>query len=60
MKLAYPLSEAGELLIFAALIVVVVVIALRIGMLLAPRLDNLTAHEELTTPDEEDDGGRPD
>jgi hypothetical protein len=48
------LSGAGELVIFTALVVVVAVAAIRLGMLLAPRLDRMT------TPDDEDDGGRPD
>jgi hypothetical protein len=35
-------------------VAVVVVVAVRLGMLLAPRLDRLTQ------PDDEDDGGDPD
>lgn len=41
----------GELIVFTALVVIVAVAAVRIGMLIAPRLDRLTR------PDPEDDGG---
>lgn len=43
-----------DLLLFAAIVVGAAVVAVRIGMLLAPRLDRLTS------PDDEDDGARPD
>jgi hypothetical protein len=48
------LSGAVAAVIFLVFVVVIAVVAIRLGMLLAPRLDRLT------TPDEEDDGGRPD
>lgn len=41
-------------MIFMVLVAVIAVVAIRLGMLVAPRLDRLT------TPDDEDDGGRPD
>jgi photosystem I reaction center subunit XII len=44
-------SEAREVFIFLVIALVAAVIAVRLGMLLAPRLDRLTA------PDDEDDGG---
>jgi hypothetical protein len=47
-------SEVGEAIVFFGLVAVLVVVALGIGMLLAPRLDRLTA------PDDEDDGGHDD
>jgi hypothetical protein len=40
-----------ELLVFAGLVTIIAVVAIRLGMLLAPRLDRLTE------PHEEDDGG---
>jgi hypothetical protein len=49
-----PVSGIGEAVVFLALVAVLAVVAVRLGMLLAPRLDRLT------TPDDEDDGGRPD
>jgi hypothetical protein len=47
-------SGAGEAIVFLALVAVIAVVAVRLGMLVAPRLDRMTA------PDDEDDGGRPD
>jgi len=47
-------SGVDEAVVFLAFVAVLAVVAVRLGMLLAPRLDRLT------TPDEEDDGGRPD
>jgi hypothetical protein len=47
-------SGVGEAIVFLALAAVVAVIAVRLGMLLAPRLDRLTE------PDDEDDGGEHD
>ncbi len=44
----------GEAVVFLGLVAVVVVVAIRLGMLLAPLLDRLTA------PDDEDDGGHDD
>jgi hypothetical protein len=40
--------------VFLGVVAVLVVIAIRLGMLLAPRLDRMTQ------PDDEDDGGDPD
>jgi hypothetical protein len=40
-----------ELVVFVALAVIVTVVGIRVGMLLAPRLDRLTE------PHDEDDGG---
>jgi hypothetical protein len=40
-----------EAVVFLGLVVIIAVIAVRLGMLVAPRLDRLTA------PDDEDDGG---
>lgn len=58
---ASSLTGIGEAVVYLAVVVVIAVIAIRLGMLLAPRLDTLlTAHEDMTTPDDEDDGGRPD
>jgi hypothetical protein len=48
------MSGLGELVVFLALAAIATVVAVRLGMLLAPRLDRLT------TPDDEDDGGEPD
>lgn len=48
------MSGVTEAVTFLLLVAVVVVIAVRLGMLLAPRLDRMT------TPDDEDEGGRPD
>lgn len=45
------MSGLGEVAVFAVLVIVIAVIAVRVGMLLAPRLDRLTE------PDDEDDGG---
>lgn len=41
----------GEALVYLAIVGAIAVGAIRIGMLLAPRLDRMTA------PDDEDDGG---
>jgi hypothetical protein len=41
-------------IVFLAVVAALVVIAIRLGMLLAPRLDRMTQ------PDDEDDGGHPD
>jgi hypothetical protein len=43
-----------EAIVFLGLVVVVAALAVRLGMLVAPRLDRLTA------PDDEDDGGADD
>jgi hypothetical protein len=43
-----------EVAVFLVVVVVVAVIGVRLGMLVAPRLDRMT------TPDDEDEGGRPD
>ncbi len=48
------MSGLGEAIVYLAIVGVIAVGAIRIGMLLAPRLDRVT------TPDDEDDGGRPD
>jgi len=48
------LDGLGDLLVFVAIVVGAVVAAVRIGMLLAPRLDRLTA------PDDEDERAEPD
>ena len=45
------MDGVGEAIVFVCLVAVVLVIALRLGMLVAPRLDRLTR------PDDEDDGG---
>ena len=45
------MSGATEAVVFLAVAAVLAVLAVRLGMLLAPRLDRLTA------PDDEDDGG---
>ena len=47
-------SGFGEAIVFLAIAAAVAVIAVRLGMLLAPRLDRLV------TPDDEDEGGRHD
>lgn len=47
------MSGAGELVAFLALAGVIAVVAVRLGMLLAPRIDRLTE------PHDEDDGGEP-
>ena len=47
------MERLPDLLLFVAIVVGAAVVAVRIGMLLAPRLDRLT------TPDDEDDGARP-
>jgi hypothetical protein len=41
----------ADLLVFAGLVTIAAVVAVRLGMLLAPRLDRLTE------PHDEDDGG---
>jgi hypothetical protein len=43
-----------ELAVFIGLVMIVTVVAIRLGMLLAPRLDRLTE------PHDEDDGGHDD
>jgi hypothetical protein len=43
-----------ELVVFAGLVALIAVVAVRLGMLLAPRLDRLTE------PHDEDDGGHDD
>jgi hypothetical protein len=43
-----------EAIVFLGLTVIIAVVAVRLGMLVAPRLDRLTA------PDDEDDGGADD
>jgi hypothetical protein len=48
------LSGLGEAIVYLAIVAAIAVGAIRIGMLVAPRLDRMT------TPDDEDDGGRPD
>jgi hypothetical protein len=48
------LTGLGEAIVFLAVVAVLVVIAIRLGMLLAPRLDRMTQ------PDDEDEGGHPD
>ena len=48
------MSGAAEVIVFAMIVVVAAVLAIRLGMLVAPRLDRLTA------PDDEDDGGHDD
>jgi hypothetical protein len=48
------LSGLPEAIVYLAVVAVLVVIAIRLGMLLAPRLDRMTQ------PDDEDDGGHPD
>jgi hypothetical protein len=47
-------SGVGEAIVYLAIIGAIAVGAIRLGMLLAPRLDRMT------TPADEDDGGRPD
>jgi len=47
-------SGFPEAIVYLAVVAVLVVIAVRLGMLLAPRLDRMTQ------PDDEDDGGHPD
>lgn len=44
----------GEALVYLVIVGLIAVVAIRLGMLVAPRLDRMTA------PDDEDDGGRPD
>jgi hypothetical protein len=48
------LSGLVEATVFLAIAVAIALVAVRLGMLLAPRLDRLT------TPDDEDDGGADD
>jgi hypothetical protein len=48
------LSGVGDAIVYLVVVGVIAVVAIRLGMLLAPRLDRMT------TPDDEDDGGRPD
>ena len=45
------MSGIAEGLVFLGLVAVIAVVAVRVGMLVAPRLDRLT------TPDDEDDRG---
>jgi hypothetical protein len=47
-------SGFAEVIVYLAVVAMLAVIALRLGMLLAPRLDRMTQ------PDDEDDGGHPD
>lgn len=47
-------SGVAEAIVFLAVVAVLAVIAIRLGMLVAPRLDRMTQ------PDDEDDGGHPD
>jgi hypothetical protein len=47
-------SGIGEVAVLMVVVVVAVVVSIRLGMLLAPRLDRWTA------PDDEDDGGEHD
>jgi hypothetical protein len=47
-------SGIGEAIVFLAVAAALAVIAVRLGMLIAPRLDRLTE------PDDEDDGGEQD
>jgi len=47
-------SGLTEAIVFLGVVAVLAVIAVRLGMLLAPRFDRLTK------PDDEDDGGHPD
>jgi hypothetical protein len=55
------LTGVGEAIVYLGIVGIIAAVAIRLGMLLAPRLDTLlTAHEDMTTPDDEDDGGRPD
>lgn len=48
------MSGVAEAIVVLVLAAIATVIAVRLGMLLAPRLDRMT------TPDDEDDGGDPD
>jgi hypothetical protein len=48
------MSGIPDVVVFVALVAVVAVVGVRLGMLVAPRLDRMT------TPDDEDEGGRPD
>ncbi|MEA2608275.1 MAG: hypothetical protein QOJ75_518 [Chloroflexota bacterium] len=45
------MSGLGEAVVFLVVVAAVAVVAIRIGMLVAPRLD------QLTTPDDEEDRG---
>jgi hypothetical protein len=47
------MSGLTEAIVFLGVVAVLAVVAVRLGMLLAPRLDRLTQ------PDDEDDGGYP-
>jgi hypothetical protein len=47
-------SGAGEAIVFLVLVAIIAAVAVRLGMLVAPRLDRMT------TPDDEDEPGRPD
>jgi hypothetical protein len=47
-------SGIGEVAVLVMVVVVAVVVSIRLGMLLAPRLDRWTG------PDDEDDGGEHD
>lgn len=48
------MDDAGAVIVFVVLVAVIAVTAVRLGMLLAPRLDRLTE------PDDEDEGGSDD
>lgn len=48
------MDDLGAAAAFLGLVAVLVVVAVRLGMLVAPRLDRLTQ------PDDEDDGGADD
>lgn len=48
------MNGIAEAVVFLAMVFIVAVVAVRLGMLVAPRLDRLTA------PDDEDDGGADD
>jgi len=48
------LTGLDDAIVFLVVVAVVAVIAIRLGMLLAPRLDRMTQ------PDDEDEGGPPD
>jgi hypothetical protein len=50
------LDGVGEAILFLAVVIVIAVAAVRLGMLLAPRLDRLTQPDD----DDEDDGGHDD
>jgi hypothetical protein len=48
------LDGVGEAVLFVLAVIVIAVAAVRLGMLIAPRIDRLTQ------PDDEDDGGHDD